>query len=550
MKFLPVDIETTGLQFNTGRILGIGYGETYNVGANSLPPLPATCQNGKFEYKWLKKASVPFDWQFDTLLAASILINRPDALDLGTLAAYYLGWETWKSDTDKLFKKKNWVALLEASPELQQALADRNIYDLKSTDQLTTVLLKRLEDEGMTSFFFEKLMPAARMLAETEYQGMRIDIRATQQKLADINHNIAKLKSRLDNWANMEINWNSPIQLKNFLRDRGYKLWTYDFKKRDTVESTGSVVLERLLPNDNIQLLLDYRGAIKLKGFLEGWIADNFEGRLYPSYNIANTRTGRLSCSAPNMQQIPKDKEIRSLFIPTEGKKFIIADYAQVEIRVVAHYTKDKTLLEVFEKDLDFYGSIAVNVLNVKCHPNEVKTKFPEARKIAKEIGLSVLYGIGAAKLASLIEQKAGIRFSKDQAAQVIKNYFGNYPGLLAFRNYTETKINRLEVLRTHYGRQFMIDPSRAFSQGVNTVVQSTASDACLFSQIAIDARLKELGIYAPLVAIIHDEVIRECNEKDARKVGKIMEEIMCNQGLDCPLKLDWVIGDSWGAKS
>jgi len=549
-KFLPVDIETSGLSFNRDYILGIGAGEVYDTKSKAIPPLPASCHNGRFEYKFMKRAGIPLYWEFDTLLAASILIERPADLDLYSVAEYYLGMESWKDETDKLFKKKNWMELFNADPKLQEAMARRNIYDLKATDALTKVLQQRLDFEGMTEFFFEKLMPAARMLAETEYQGMRIDIRATQQKLADINLNLVELKCKLDAWAAIEINWNSPIQLKKFLKARGYDLWLYDFKKRMMTESTSSESLERLLPNENIKLLLDYRGAIKLRGFLEGWLTDHYEGRLFPSYNIANTRTGRLSCSTPNLQQVPRDKTIRSLFIPTEGKVFVIADYAQIEPRIAAHYTGDEALLEVFNGNLDFYGSIAVNVLGITCHPNEVKTLYPQSRKVAKEIGLSILYGIGAAKLASLIKRKAGIDIAKEEAATIIKDYFRAYPKLLNFRKYVENKVLKGEILRTHYGRQFKIDPEKVFSTGVNSIVQSTASDACLFSQLEVDKQLKEAGISAPLVAIVHDEIIRECRAEDAQAVGNIMERVMCDQGFNSKIKLDWTIGDSWGSKT
>lgn len=560
-QYLPVDIETSSLDFNRGRILGIGYGEIYNeirliygdinspVSA-SIPPLSATAQNGRFEYKWLKKAGVPFYWEFDTLLAASILIDRPEDLDLGSLARHYLGAKDWKDDTNKLFKKKNWVELLEADPELQKALRERNLYDLKYTKDLTVVLQKKLESEGMTEFFHSKIMPAARMLAETEYRGMRIDLPAVKAKLATIEQQLVQLKLKLDSWAQIEINWNSPKQLADFLRKRGYNLWIYDFKKRTTVESTGSDALKRLLPNENIKMLLDYRGTIKLKGFLEGWLEEQYEGRLYPSYNIANTRTGRLSCSNPNLQQVPRDPSIRSLFIPSESRVFVIADYAQIEPRVAAHYTGDEALLQVFEEKLDLYGSLAVKVLGAPCHPNEVKTSRPDLRRLAKEIGLSVLYGIGAAKLATIIQQRAGIVFTKEQAADIIKDYFKAYPKLLAFRKYVEKKVLAGELLQTHYGRKFKINPDKVFSTGTNTVIQSTASDACLFSQLEVDKKLAELGIDAPLVAIVHDEVIREAKPEEAEQVGKIMEDIMCNQGFNVPLKLDWVIGQSWGDKN
>lgn len=554
MKFTAIDIETTGFSFKTDRILGIGQKDEYLVDPawKALTYLPnATAHNGKFEAKFLRANNIPFSWCFDTLLAASILINRPEDLDLATVAKYYLGMEPWKSETDKLFKKKNWVALLEKSPELQEALKQRNLYDLKSTAALTEVLLHHLEKEDSTKFFFDKIMPAARLLADCEYRGMRIDVPATEMKLADIEQEISRLLVRLGEWsAPQEINWNSPIQVKAFLTGRGYDLWVYDYKEKKMVESTGKEALERLLPNEKIELLLDYKAAVKMRGFLKGWLEDQIDGRIYPSYNLASTRTGRLSCSNPNFQQVPRDPTIRALFIPSPEKVFVIADYAQIEPRIAAHYTRDEALTQVFAQGLDFYGSIAVNVLGVQCHPNDVKRLFPNERKVAKEIGLSILYGIGAQKLSSIIKKRTGRVFSEAECRKIIKDYFKAYPRLLDFRKYVEGKVYNGEILTTAYGRKFQIDPDKVFSTGVNTVVQSTASDACLFSQLEIERQLEEAKINAPLVAIIHDEIIRECAPEHAETVGRIMEEVMTNQGFECPLKLDWAVGKNWSDKA
>ena len=552
LKYVAVDIETAGLSFKKDRILGIGIKDTYYSTEDKAfhwSQFPATAHNGKFELKHLRANNLPFNWQFDTLLASSILIDRPRDLDLASVAQHYLGMESWKSDTDKLFKKKNWVQLLEQDSRLQEALAARNVHDLKATTQLTEVLLKKLIAEGMEKFFFEKLMPAARMLADVEYRGMRIDVEATNKKLVDINQKIEALLITLTYWLG-SINFNSPIQLKKALRDKGYDLRIWDFKKKKIVESTSSDSLERLLPNKNIQILLDYKEALKLKGFLQGWLDENIEGYLYPSYNIANTRTGRLSCSSPNLQQVPRNKSIRSLFVPNAGKVFVIADYAQIEPRIAAHYTKDEALIKVFTEGLDFYGSIAVNVLGIQCHPNEVKEKFPAERRVAKEIGLSILYGIGSQKLSSIIKKRTGRIFTKEECAKIIEDYFEAYPKLKEFRDYVISKIERGEILYTDYGRQFKINPSKAFSTGVNTIVQSTASDACLFSQLKMQETLIQRNIKAELVAIVHDEVIYECNPTEASTVGMLLEEIMTQPIFRCPVKLDWIIGSSWGDKT
>lgn len=550
VMYTAVDIETGGLRFYKDRIFGVGQGEIYREGVHQVSG-PATAQNGRFEYKFLKQNNISFDWKFDTLLAASILLDRPESLKLDSLAQHYLNMSSWKDETTKLMKKKNWAEIHDTQPEVRRLLAERNVLDLKATSALTDILINRLENEGMTEFFFEKLMPAARLLADVEYRGMRIDLGATRQKLIDTSQKLVDIKARLDAWSNPTIiNWSSPKQLLTFLRGLGYNMWIYDFKTKSTIESTGVDALEKLLPNPKIELLLEYRKTLKLLGYLEGWLEEQHNERLFPSYNLASTRTGRLSCSDPNLQQVPRDKTVRALFIPSPDKVYVIADYAQVEPRVAAHYSGDEALLNVFRDNLDFYGSIAVNVLGAPCKPNEVKALYPDTRKVAKEVGLSILYGIGAMKLGTLIKKKASIVFDEAQCRAIIKDYFKAYPGLLEFRKYVEKKVLAGEPLKTHYGRQFLINPDKVFSTGTNTIIQSTASDACLFSQLTIEEKLKEMNIEAPLVALVHDEIIRECAPEHAQTVGALMENVMTNQGFICPLKLDWAVGTSWGDKT
>jgi DNA polymerase I-like protein with 3'-5' exonuclease and polymerase domains len=213
------------------------------------------------------------------------------------------------------------------------------------------------------------------------------------------------------------------------------------------------------------------------------------------------------------------------------------------------HYSGEENLKEVFVSGLDFYGDIANKVLGIDCPPNEMKKRYPEERFLGKEIGLSVLYGIGAAKLSTMIKKRVCKVIDEQDCKQIIKNYFKAYPKFLEFRKYLEKKINDKEVLQTVYGRQFKIDPKKAFSTGVNSIVQSTASDACLFSQLTIAKKLVELNIDAQLVGLIHDECIYECEPKEAQKVGEIVEQVMTSQPFNCPLKVEWTVAESWGGK-
>lgn len=519
---IGVDIETTGLSPYKDKIIGIGVGNRFITpligDITLLVGNKAAYHNGKFDLKFLPHGT---PYTFDTMLAASVLLDRPESLSLDSLAAYYLGEDSWK----ELNRKKM------ASYPIEEVAA-YCLKDVSVTERLVPVLTAKLKAEGMTEFFETRLMPAARLLLDVERRGIGIDVERTESKLQDITLQIAELEQALTCQWGQRINWNSPKQLLTLLNKNSLSL-----------TSTAEAALLPFSSHPGIKLLLSYREAIKLRGFLESWLDNAHQGRIHPTYNLANTRTGRLSCSDPNLQQVPRDKSIRELFVPRPGTLFIIADYAQIEPRVVAHYSQDARLLETFTNDIDFYGTIARSALGATCAPNDVAKLHPQLRQLAKVVGLSVLYGCGRNKLCETI-RRAGFDMTEAKAGQIINSYFRNFAALKQLQNRIIKQVEAGIPLKNHYGRRFRIDPDYAFSKGVNTLIQSSASDACLFSQLrfANDPR-------AQLVAIIHDEVIYEADPETSESFARDLEAEMTNQGFTCPLKLEYKIGRSWADK-
>ncbi len=529
---IGVDIETTGLDFNRDRIIGIGVGSEFLVGhAQPKNIQPTTFHNGKFDQKFLRKRGIEAPYTFDTMLAASLLLDRPDSLSLDSLAKHYLGIESWKS-LDR--KKMSQYSIEEVGKYCLE--------DVAVTEKLAGLLETKLAIQGMLDFFNKKMMPAARLLLDVEYRGMRIDTEKAKQTLKDYESQLTIKQSNLHNLLG-DINFNSPKQLLVALNKIGLEPKSYNYSKREVTISTSEEALQSL-SHPTANEILVYRGLTKKIQYIKDWLEVQYEGRIYPTYNMANTRTGRLSCSEPNLQQVPRDKAIRNLFIPSVGKVFVIADYAQIEPRIAAHYSQDKALLKVFASGEDLYGSIAVNVLGLSCTPNQVKELYPEKRQLAKVIGLSILYGIGAKKLTNFIKLQAGVDVSESEARQIIKDYFAAYPGLQVLRDRVEKKVNEVGYITNHYGRKIRIEPDKIFSTGVNSLIQSSASDACLFSQLPFANNAQ-----AKLVAIIHDEIIYECDELYAPVLIKDLKNIMENQDFKCPIKLDAKVAHSWGEK-
>lgn len=540
-----IDIETTGLDPHRDEILGVGIGSQYCLGVPSANwPEEACYQNGKFDLRFLRVHGYNLPpYTFDTKLAASLLLDRPDSLSLGSLATHYLGVENWKDSTDAIFKKKDWAKKL--TPEQKHLIALRNMNDLEYTSQLQAVLDQKLKKEGSAAYFYKYTMPAARLLLDVECRGMGINYVELVCKKVEVELKISKMLWDLNHIIGKKINWNSPKQILELLKEKEIRPQSYNYKKKEVTISTCDEALQSIRDaHPIIPLILQYREQKKLLEFLDTWSEKQYEGRIYPTYNLANTRTGRLSCSEPNLQQVPRDKEIRSLFIPTEGTQFVICDYAQIEPRIAAHYSQDKALTDVFVNKLDFYGSIANRVLGVDCAPNEVKARFPEKRQLAKVIGLSILYGIGAKKLSNFIRIQAGVDYSEAECRAIIREYFMAYPGLQQLRDRVEERVEDKGYITNHYGRKIRIDEWKIFSTGVNSLIQSSASDSCLFAQLPLSGDPK-----AALVAIVHDEVIYEVEPSYTKEFIAKLSKSMLNQGYNCPLDIEIKTGYDWGIK-
>lgn len=554
MKVL--DLETTGLSFKKDRIIGVGmdsgFHQDLNVVKEELEQDPQLVgQNVKFDIKFLREKGVKCEAGFDTLIAASLLPDRPADLDLETLAKHYLGeTESWKDMVDKKRMAEEDIA----------RVAEYCLKDISVTKRLADKLLANLERHYMEPFYFGQLMPAYNMLIDMEQRGMRIDLNKLQLMKKSTEDSLVAVKAELSVHL-PNINVASPKQLIPGLHKLGLFPEMYDRQEGRVKQSSAKLALEKLLPNPVIEKILEFRHLNKLMGFLKGWEEDNVNGYLYPSFNLAGTRTGRLSCSNPNLQQIPRDKAVRSLFIPSEGYIFVIADLAQIEPRIAAHYSMDPVLTETFIKGEDFYGTLARDILGADCSPNEVKSKYPQLRAVAKEVGLSILYGVGAKQLRERIAYGTGISYSIEECQVFIRNYFDKYAGLLSLKKYVEKHIKSSErkvvrngkaeagFIRNHFGRLNVIEYLNADQHGVNTLIQSTASDVMLFGASYLYNQLKTKGIDAHPVALVHDEIILECRPESVNIVKEMLNEALTQQGFTVPIKLDIGVGTSWADK-
>lgn len=341
-------------------------------------------------------------------------------------------------------------------------------------------------------------------------------------------------------------NYGSPKQVLWLLKQIGAQT-VHPFTKKESADIT--ILEQNQKKHPIVKTIIESRGLDKLIGSLEKYQdAVRKDGALHPLFNVNNTRTGRLSSSGDlNFQQVDRTAEVRALFTARPGYKLVIGDLAQIEPRLAAHYSKDSVLCEMFKKGEDLYGTIAVQLLGANCTPNEVKEKYPEKRQVAKVIGLSVLYGIGINKLRNTIEQDGGIAgFSLDAAREVIKEYFRRFNGLRDLQQNVHAAVTQKGYLINLYGRHVDVSQEDVHMTGVNSLIQSSASDYLLFKVLEFVKNDSDRH----LLALVHDEVILEVPYTQANITASLLKEHIENApNIRVPIKFEVFVGDNWASK-
>ncbi|MEK7665723.1 MAG: DNA polymerase I [Patescibacteria group bacterium] len=467
-----------------------------------------------------------FDFQlFDTLVAAYLLNSSGRGYEFATLAQKHLGHRMSASPTvDEI------VMLL---PELSGRLERQ----LKETNTLT--LAQDVE------------MPLVTILYEMEATGVKLNTTFLKKLSEKLHDQLDVLTKKIYKMAGREFNVNSPLQLADVLF-KELKLSTKNIKKTKTGLSTGIdelAKLEELHPI--VKLIMQYRELAKLVSTyvdaLPKLVAK--DGRLHTTFNQTVTATGRLSSSDPNLQNIPvrteAGREIRKAFVAEAGNVLLSADYSQIELRIVAIIAKDKSFIEAFEEGADIHTRTASEVWGVK--ENEV-TK--EQRYAAKAINFGILYGMGARSLAK------STNLSQSDAREFLDKYFELHPAIHNYieatkqqaheDGYVETLFGRRRYLpEIHTGVQMLV--AQAERMAVNMPMQGTQADIIKMAMIKVMKWIKK-DSQARLLLQVHDELVFEVDEKQAKKIGEEIRNIMSNVvKLDVPLVVDIAIGKNWG---
>ncbi|AAU24563.1 MULTISPECIES: DNA polymerase I [Bacillus] len=505
--------------------------------------------------KWVfdaKRAAVALRWrgielkgaEFDVLLAAYIINPGHSYDDVASVAKEH---QLHIVSADEAVYGKG---AKQAVPD-EKELADHLARKAKAISLLREKLLDELEENEQLELFEALEMPLAHILGEMESIGVQVDVDRLKKMGEELSAKLAEYEKKIHESAGETFNINSPKQLGVILFD---KLGLPVVKKTKTGYSTSADVLEKLRDKHVIiEDILHYRQIGKLQStYVEGLlkVIKKDSHKVHTRFNQALTQTGRLSSTDPNLQNIPirleEGRKIRQAFVPSQkGWLIFAADYSQIELRVLAHISKDKNLIEAFTNDMDVHTKTAMDVFHVS--EEEVT---PAMRRQAKAVNFGIVYGISDYGLS----QNLGI--TRKEAAAFIERYFHSFQGVKEYmeetvqeakqRGYVTTLLSRRRYIPELTSRNFNL---RSFAErtAMNTPIQGSAADIIKKAMIDMADKLKEKNLQAKLLLQVHDELIFEAPEDEIKVLEKLVPEVMEHAlELDVPLKVDCASGPSW----
>ena len=480
----------------------------------------------------------------DTTIAAYLLNPLKNDYDYDNIAKDCLD-QMIPGQTDLLGKLKP----AKAAAENPEALAKMGCYMVCTSLLAEPVLEEKIKEQEMKSLYREIEMPLVFTLADMEREGIRTDGEALKVYGEQLVSRIEALEQSIYEKAGESFNINSPKQLGIILFE---KLQMPNGKKTKTGYSTAADVLDKLAPDYPIvSEILEYRQLTKLKSTyadgLAGYIGA--DGRIHSTFNQTITATGRISSTEPNLQNIPIRMElgrlIRKVFIPKEGFVFIDADYSQIELRVLAHMSDDKNLIDAYRHAEDIHRMTASQVFHT---PLEEVTDLQ--RRNAKAVNFGIVYGISSFGLSQ------DLSITRKEAQAYIERYFETYPGVHAFleRLVSDAKEQKYSV--TMFGRRRPVPElassnfmQRSFGERIamNSPIQGTAADIIKIAMNRVRKRLKEEGLVSRLILQVHDELLIETAESEIDQVKAILEQEMRHAAdLSVDLEVDMNTGKNW----
>jgi len=569
-KLVSVDFETTGLSHIDDRIIGISFSLKPNEafyldlsGRTNIDPeasinlvfdtlksdsIKIIGHNLKYEYKMLKSIERVFgNIYFDTMIAAYLVNPTGFSFSMDNLALEYLHYNTMKY-SDITDNAKKTLLDVDIKDVVNYACEDADI-----TFRLYEYLRPLIEAKGLTHLFYDIEMPLLSVLGEMECTGVHISKEAFKTLSDSYTILLEKTQKKIYEESGSEFNIQSPKQIGDILF---HKMGIPPLKKTKTGQfSTDDEVLNNLAKKYKIATyLLTYRKYSKLKNtYLDALpnLVHDKTGRIHASFNQTVTATGRLSSSEPNLQNIPargeEGRSVRNAFTSEAGNVLISADYSQIELRLLAHFSEDAELLKAFRNNEDIHKKTAMKIYSVsEAHVTGTM------RNTAKIINFSIIYGKTAFGLSK------ELNISRKEAEDFIKNYFKTYAGVEPFCASVINDTRETGIVKTITGRirdlsktinsQNTVVRNEADRIAVNTVIQGSAADLIKIAMVKMSRELKSNTKTAKIVMQVHDELVVEVSEDESEKTIKIMKEAMENAlSFSVPILVSIHAGKNWG---
>jgi DNA polymerase-1 len=584
-KLIAFDTETTGIDAQQAQLVGLSFsvkageaayvplthsymGAPAQLDRDSVllalkplledPKLLKVGQHAKFDMNILANCAIGGDQAngitvrgvaFDTMLESYVLNSTATRHDMDSLAQKYLDHSTvsFQDIAGKGAKQLTFdqIPLEQAGPYAAE--------DADVTLRLHQVLFDKLSAiPSLASVLTDIEMPLVPVLARIERQGALVDDKLLGVQSIELGDKMVALEREAFEIAGEEFNLGSPKQLGSILYD---KLGLPVLKKTAKGQpSTAEEVLAKLAEDDYPlpRVLMQYRSMSKLKSTYTDRLPEQINprtGRIHTSYHQAVASTGRLSSSDPNLQNIPvrtaEGRRIRQAFIAPPGYKLLAADYSQIELRIMAHLSRDEGLLNAFRNNLDVHTATAAEVFKV-----ELKDVTSDQRRSAKAINFGLIYGMGAQKLGK------DIGVDTKQAKAYIDTYFARYPGVREYMDRTRAQAADQGYVETIFGRRLYLpeinsnkpqERAGAERTAINAPMQGTAADIIKKAMVAVDNWLASSGLDARVILQVHDELVLEVRED---LVDQVREEIRGHMSgaatLDVPLLVEVGVGNNW----
>lgn len=484
---------------------------------------------------------------FDSMIAQYLVNPAQSSYSINDISKDYLGY--YGLDEENLLGKgKNKKEFNDLS---ENELCEYISFILDTVLSVEIKMKDILKEQEMLDLYYNVELPLVQVLASMEYYGFKMDTEELKKLGKEYEEEITSLTNNIYELAGMEFNINSPKQLGDILFD---KLSLPVIKKTKTGYSTDAEVLDKLIDQHPIiEKVLRYRQIVKLKStYIDGLLnlINPETARVHSSFNQTITTTGRISSTEPNLQNIPirtdDGRKIRKAFIAENSEYILVdSDYSQIELRVLAHISKDPKMMEAFVNNEDIHTKTASEVFYV---PKEEVTSIMRGR--AKAVNFGIVYGISDYGLSR------DLNISRKEAKEYIDNYLKNYKLVKEYmenivkegkdNGYVETILHRRRYIPELQAKNFNI---KSFGERIamNTPIQGSAADIIKMAMVNVYNELKKRNLKSRLILQIHDELIIEAKKDEVEEIKVLMKDIMENSiKLDIPLTVDLEVGDNW----